>query len=137
MGGTGSNESDRGNVKEEDWPISEVPSEELPFVPRADNIEEMSDANSDAQQLQKNNDMTRIINLDVGGVRVRTTLATLKAAHEPHSFFRGMFSGNFKEGTEDKEYFIDRDGKHFQLILNWLRNPNCFAIPCDEQVYFS
>eukprot|EP01132_Coremiostelium_polycephalum_P008091 gene8091-9957_t len=52
-----------------------------------------------------------------------TTVTTLTAIK--NTYFHIMFSGNYglkpMEGTTNT-YFIDRDGKHFRLILNLLRD---------------
>jgi len=58
---------------------------------------------------------------DVGGVFFTTTLSTLNS--EPDSMLSAMFSGRYPiEMDEDMRIFIDRDGRYFQHILNWLRN---------------
>ena len=37
--------------------------------------------------------------------------------------FDGIYSGKYPTSTEpDSSYFIDRDGTHFQDILNYMRN---------------
>jgi len=63
------------------------------------------------------------IKLNVGGMKFETTLSTL--ARYPDSMLGTMFSG--REGIEvpvDEEgyVFIDRDGTHFRVILNFLRS---------------
>eukprot|EP01105_Mastigella_eilhardi_P000680 TRINITY_DN1081_c2_g1_i1.p1 TRINITY_DN1081_c2_g1~~TRINITY_DN1081_c2_g1_i1.p1 ORF type:complete len:386 (+),score=76.94 TRINITY_DN1081_c2_g1_i1:138-1160(+) len=60
------------------------------------------------------------VKLDVGGRIFRTSLATLT---KETSMLSQMFSGSgFKvEKDEDGSYFIDRSGKHFDTILNYLR----------------
>ncbi len=68
------------------------------------------------QQLVK----AKKIKLNVGGTPYTTTLTTLRT--DPSSMLAAMFSGRFPlEQDEDGSYFIDRDGKVFGLILNWLR----------------
>ena len=63
------------------------------------------------------------IKLNVGGMKFETTLSTL--ARYPDSMLGTMFSG--REGIEvpvdeDGYVFIDRDGTHFRVILNFLRS---------------
>jgi len=69
------------------------------------------------------------VTLNIGGKLITTALSTLKsplkfASNEPH-FFNVMFTsqGSF-ELTKDAHgiIFIDRDGKHFRYISNFLRN---------------
>lgn len=62
------------------------------------------------------------IKLNVGGKIYKTTLDTLRK--DPHSMLCAMFSGKFdlKADEEDGAYFIDRDGKLFRYILNFLRD---------------
>ena len=53
---------------------------------------------------------TKIIKLNVGGVRYATSVATLTAAE--HSYFQALFSGRWQQNlTEDGEVFLDRDGE--------------------------
>ena len=61
------------------------------------------------------------INLNIGGRRFTTSLQTL--TKDPNSMLAAMFSGKFEvKPAEDGAFFIDRDGKHFRFILNYLRN---------------
>jgi len=60
------------------------------------------------------------IKLNVGGHHYTTTLTTLRSY--PDSMLAAMFSGRFSlKLDEDGEYFIDRNGKVFEIILDWLR----------------
>jgi hypothetical protein len=57
--------------------------------------------------------------LDVGGKHFTTSLTTL--SREPDSMLGVMFSGRFKIMTDEHgRVFIDRDGKLFQYILEYL-----------------
>ncbi|KAL9950672.1 hypothetical protein ACROYT_G043206 [Oculina patagonica] len=60
--------------------------------------------------------------LNVGGKIYKTTLDTLRK--DPDSMLCAMFSGRFELKADEKDgaYFIDRDGKLFRYILNYLRN---------------
>ncbi|KAF2068648.1 hypothetical protein CYY_010027 [Polysphondylium violaceum] len=72
------------------------------------------------------------ITLNIGGVKHQTTKATLSKI--PNSFFDLMLSGqiNIKPMTnEPNTYFIDRDGTHFNYILNYLRDEGDIQIPED------
>eukprot|EP00913_Durusdinium_trenchii_P004382 g4061.t1 len=62
-----------------------------------------------------------IVHLNIGGQRLTTTLATLRA--EPDSMLGLMFSGKHPVLRDaDGCYFIDRDGRQFHHILNYLRD---------------
>ena len=65
--------------------------------------------------------LTPTINLNIGGRRFTTSLQTL--TKDPDSMLAAMFSGKFEvKPSEDGAFFIDRDGKHFRFILNYLRD---------------
>ncbi|KAH3758764.1 K+ channel tetramerization subfamily protein [Pelomyxa schiedti] len=70
------------------------------------------------------------IKLDVGGTVFRTSKSTL--TKEPGSMLAAMFSGSIPPGRQDEDgtYFIDRSGKHFGTILNYLRT-GVFIQPYD------
>jgi len=60
--------------------------------------------------------------LDIGGSLFSTTTETLTKI--PDSMIARMFSGRFPiHVNDDGRIFIDRDGTHFQYILNFLRDP--------------
>ncbi|GMN54169.1 hypothetical protein TIFTF001_023291 [Ficus carica] len=58
-----------------------------------------------------------------GGKKYWTTVDTL-TQREPHSMLAAMFSGRHTvcQDPEKGFVFVDRDGKHFRHILNWLRD---------------
>lgn len=59
--------------------------------------------------------------LSVGGTKYQTALSTLTS--ETSSMLAAMFSGRHTiEQDEEGRYFLDRDGKLFNYILNYLRN---------------
>jgi len=60
--------------------------------------------------------------LNVGGRNFETSLDTLRSI--PGTYLESMFSGRHEITQSDAKgrYFIDRSGKHFQLILNYLRD---------------
>jgi hypothetical protein len=63
---------------------------------------------------------TSKILLNVGGHRFETSLQSLTSV--PHTYFASLFSGRFELTSDAKgAYFIDRDGKNFYYILNFLR----------------
>eukprot|EP01126_Amoeba_proteus_P002200 TRINITY_DN10689_c0_g5_i10.p2 TRINITY_DN10689_c0_g5~~TRINITY_DN10689_c0_g5_i10.p2 ORF type:complete len:197 (-),score=37.93 TRINITY_DN10689_c0_g5_i10:703-1293(-) len=64
-----------------------------------------------------------VIKLDVGGTYYTTSRATL--CSDPNSVLAIMFSSAFFVPTKDPDtgrYVIDRDGKTFRYILNYLRD---------------
>jgi len=74
------------------------------------------------------------VRLNVGGYEFTTTLTTLHNAPSP-SLFNAMFSGRH-DLKPDKNgcYFIDRDGRHFHDILNFLRD-GTFIYPMEGADY--
>ncbi|KAF5735172.1 putative BTB/POZ domain-containing protein KCTD9 [Tripterygium wilfordii] len=71
----------------------------------------------------KESGLSSIVRLDIGGKKFCTTVSTL-TQREPDSMLGAMFSGRHTvcEDPEKGYVFIDRDGKHFRHILNWLRD---------------
>ena len=62
----------------------------------------------------------RRVKLNVGGSKFETTLSTL--TRHPDSMLAVMFSGRHEVPQDDDGYvFIDRDGTHFRIVLNFLR----------------
>jgi hypothetical protein len=67
------------------------------------------------------------VKVDVGGQVFHTTRATL--TKDPGSMLHAMFSGCFPLDMDtDGRSFIDRDPRHFPLILNYLRD-GTFDLP--------
>ncbi|KAG6738476.1 hypothetical protein POTOM_058096 [Populus tomentosa] len=73
--------------------------------------------------MMKDHPFSSLIRLNIGGKKFCTTIDTL-TQREPDSMLAAMFSGRHTVSEDpDKGYvFIDRDGKHFRHILNWLRD---------------
>ncbi|KAJ6810571.1 FH protein interacting protein FIP2 isoform X2 [Iris pallida] len=61
--------------------------------------------------------------LNIGGKKYSTTTDTL-TQREPDSMLAAMFSGRHTVSQDSGTgmIFVDRDGKHFRHILNWLRD---------------
>ncbi|KAI3877393.1 hypothetical protein MKX03_026450 [Papaver bracteatum] len=64
-----------------------------------------------------------LVRLNIGGKKFSTTIDTL-TQREPDSMLAAMFSGRhtLSQDSEKGPVFVDRDGKHFRHILNWLRD---------------
>jgi hypothetical protein len=60
-----------------------------------------------------------IVELDVGGTHITTTLKTLKKF--PGSVLEAMFSGRHHLTKHKGKIFIDRDGETFKDVINYLR----------------
>jgi hypothetical protein len=59
--------------------------------------------------------------LDIGGYCYTTSVQTLRRL--PGTFFDAYFSGRYTmDRSEDGSIFIDRDGKHFGQVLEYLRS---------------
>ena len=77
---------------------------------------------------------TKIL-LDVGDIRFNTRISMLTEGAAEGSMLAAMFSGKYavEQDGKDGSYFIDRDGTHFGLLLNFLRDPLKFDVPqCSE-----
>lgn len=61
-----------------------------------------------------------VVTLDVGGLLFKTTKFTLTKYR--NTFFTGLFKMNSPLRQKDGSIFIDRDGKHFRLLLNFMRS---------------
>jgi hypothetical protein len=73
-----------------------------------------------AMQKQQEAQQGRVV-LDIGGYRYTTSLQTLRRL--PGTFFDAYFSGRYTmDRSEDGSIFIDRDGKHFGQVLEYLRD---------------
>ena len=89
--------------------------EEMKRMIHADREEEKA-AMEKAHDFQRN----RIL-LNVGGHRFETSRQTLTEV--PGTYLELMFSGRFELTPDaDSSYFIDRDGRQFHHILNFLRD---------------
>lgn len=68
--------------------------------------------------------ISKIVRLNVGGVKYKTTLDTL--TKQPNSYLSQLFSDENLAAILDEEenVFLDRDGKTFRYILQILRGPN-------------
>mmetsp|Transcript_2752 Transcript_2752/g.9728 ORF Transcript_2752/g.9728 Transcript_2752/m.9728 type:complete len:661 (+) Transcript_2752:204-2186(+) len=74
--------------------------------------------------------------LDVGGRKFSTTRDTLVGPSAEGTALAAMFSGRHAlRADKDGTVLIDRDGRAFQHILNYLRSPEDFQVPHDEAEY--
>ncbi|XP_024922513.1 FH protein interacting protein FIP2 isoform X6 [Ziziphus jujuba] len=73
--------------------------------------------------MAKESDSFSLVRLNIGGKKFCTTRDTL-TQREPDSMLAAMFSGRHTvcQDPEKGFVFVDRDGKHFRHILNWLRD---------------
>ncbi|KAK9951680.1 hypothetical protein M0R45_007116 [Rubus argutus] len=71
--------------------------------------------------MMKDFDSSSPIRLNIGGKKFYTTVTTL-TQRDPDSMLAAMFSGRHTLCQEEGYVFVDRDGKHFRHILNWLRD---------------
>ena len=70
--------------------------------------------------LELNRIQNEIVNLNIGGHKFTTSLQTLQT--DAKSMLGIMFSGRHAiTKQDDGTIFIDRDGRHFHIILNYLR----------------
>ncbi|KAL3905004.1 MAG: hypothetical protein SGARI_004659, partial [Bacillariaceae sp.] len=82
--------------------------------------------------------ISKTVILDVGGQTFKTTRASL--GRVPGSFFEAMVSGRHLHptaaataegatGSNNNEFFVDRDPTHFRHILNYLRTGAVVTLP--------
>lgn len=73
--------------------------------------------------MTQGSDSSSLVRLNIGGKKYCTTVDTL-SQREPDSMLAAMFSGRHTLCQEPQKgyVFVDRDGKHFRHILNWLRD---------------
>ena len=88
---------------------------------------ERSDWEDEKIMIANTQKLDPLIYLDVGGTRYTARLETLQ--RYPKSMLSAMFSGRHTlKKTEHGEHFIDRDGRLFCYILQFLREPESFEI---------
>jgi hypothetical protein len=88
----------------------------------ADVAKEKADLHREIAAMQKQQEAQqgRVV-LDIGGYRYTTSVQTLRRL--PGTFFDAYFSGRYTmDRSEDGSIFIDRDGKHFGQVLEYLRD---------------
>ena len=90
---------------------------------------EKRDWEEEKERVKQTKVFEKVVTLDVGGTKYRTTLSTL--TKYPDSMLGAMFSGRHDlPQQEDGSYFIDRDGGDaFSYLMTYLRDRDlCFAI---------
>jgi N-acetylneuraminic acid mutarotase len=89
---------------------------------RAEVAKEKADLHREIAAMQKQQEAQRgRIVLDIGGYRYTTSVQTLRRL--PGTFFDAYFSGRYTmDRSADGSIFIDRDGKHFGQVLEYLRD---------------
>ena len=102
--------------------------EEAEFYQIQEMLEELKSCTSTSKSTSPSSNTS--VKINVGGDHFTTSLQTL--SRDPSSKLAAMFSGgdhfDFHPGeyklkpSDDGSFFIDRDGKHFRIILNYLRN---------------
>jgi len=83
---------------------------------------ERKDTSSSSLSIQDNgivNSKSGIVKLNIGGYLYTTTKQTLMRGE--NNFFSGLLNGKFDWVEIDGAIFIDRDGKYFEPILEYLR----------------
>jgi hypothetical protein len=88
----------------------------------ADVAKEKADLHREIAAMEKQQEAQqgRVV-LDIGGYRYTTSVQTLQRL--PGTFFDAYFSGRYTmDRSEDGSIFIDRDGKHFGQVLEYLRD---------------
>jgi N-acetylneuraminic acid mutarotase len=100
--------------------IAEVEEERAKGL--AEVVKEKADLHREIAAMQKQQEAQqgRVV-LDIGGYRYTTSVQTLRRL--PGTFFDAYFSGRYTmDRSEDGSIFVDRDGKHFGQVLEYLRD---------------
>ena len=83
---------------------------------------ELENWEEEKKRIASTHNVEATIKLDIGGQLFTTTLTTL--TRFPETMLGAMFSGRHAlTKNEAGAHFIDRDGRHFHEILNFLRSP--------------
>ncbi|DBB03558.1 hypothetical protein WJX82_011164 [Trebouxia sp. C0006] len=78
-------------------------------------------------------ELAPIVSLNVGGTSFTTSRDTL--CKDSHSMLARMFSGSLLSRRDEKgRVFLDRDPKHFRLILNYLRDGEVCLPACPQEL---
>lgn len=94
---------------------------EWAWVMKASGNEGNVDAMVDTAEQGEAQSVERIVVLDVGGKRFKTTRDTLTKV--PGSMLEAMFGGRHPlHPDKDGSFFIDNDGTYFGEVLNYLRH---------------
>ena len=96
---------------------------------------ERRDWEEEKERVKQTRVFEKVVTLDVGGTKYRTTLSTL--TKYPDSMLGAMFSGRHNlPQQEDGSYFIDRDGEAFKYVLMYLRDRDrCSDVFYDEDFH--
>lgn len=115
--------------------VADVEKEKAELKKAKEQLEaERKQFQEESQRVQQVLNDSEQVTLNVGGFKFTTTVTTLRNSPSP-SLFNAMFSGRHKLKTDDSGcYFIDRDGRHFHDILNYLRDGQ-FSYPQDGTDY--
>eukprot|EP01118_Nematostelium_gracile_P010360 TRINITY_DN3559_c1_g1_i9.p1 TRINITY_DN3559_c1_g1~~TRINITY_DN3559_c1_g1_i9.p1 ORF type:complete len:317 (-),score=66.85 TRINITY_DN3559_c1_g1_i9:54-1004(-) len=71
------------------------------------------------------------INLNVGGQRFSTSKSTLTSIED--TYFYAMLSSDQWKPNDDGEYFVDRNPKHFQRIIDYVKDGKLMFSGLDNQ----
>jgi len=90
-------------------------------------VEEIERLKREKTSPQTFNFISERVKLDVGGCHFSSTFQSLTSV--PDSLIAKIVRGEVPaERSTDGRIFIDRDGRHFRFILNFLRDPHNFKI---------
>jgi hypothetical protein len=72
------------------------------------------------------------VELNIGGYHFQTSVQTLRRV--PHTFFDAYFSGRYAQDVcLDGSIFVDRDGNHFEHVLEYMRDGVVSVAAADAQ----
>jgi hypothetical protein len=92
-----------------------------------DRIQQNKQACIDSERMEVE---SGVVKLNIGGKRFATTVSTL--TQHGDNFFSGLLSGRVPSTKVNDHYFIDRNGRYFEPILDYLRT-GCWGLPSHLQ----
>ena len=100
---------------------------------------EKKDWEIEKKLIQIKHGLPEVVSLNVGGYQ-KIMVSQNILCSVPESTLAKLFSGNHElKKTEDGSYFLDRDGKTFNALVNYLRNNRRvfpeFTDPNDKKLF--
>ncbi len=99
---------------------------------KTDAQKEADESPLSSMKIPRVNARNDIIHLNVGGTRYAVSRSTLMRYEG--SMLASLISGKWKEGEGDEEVFIDRNGRRFEWVLDYLRSDRAYVPDLSDQL---